>query len=68
MLTQPRRSSMPILRSSSAPRRSMPQGIVDPIPELAALALKAGASFHTDACMGGFVLPFMEQLGMDVPP
>ena len=46
----------------------MPQGIVDPIPELAALALKAGASFHTDACMGGFVLPFMEQLGMDVPP
>jgi sphinganine-1-phosphate aldolase len=26
------------------------------------------ANFHTDACMGGFVLPFMEQLGMDVAP
>ena len=50
----------------SAPQ--YPQGIVDPIPELAALALEAGASFHTDACMGGFVLPFMEQLGTDVPP
>ena len=50
----------------SAPQ--YPQGVVDPIPELAALAASVGASFHTDACMGGFVLPFMEQLGMDVPP
>ncbi len=50
----------------SAPQ--YPQGIIDPIPELAALALSVGASFHTDACMGGFVLPFMEQLGMDVAP
>ena len=50
----------------SAPQ--YPQGVVDPIPELAALAESVGASFHTDACMGGFVLPFMEQLGMEVPP
>ncbi len=50
----------------SAPQ--YPQGVIDPIPELAALALEVGASFHTDACMGGFVLPFMEQLGMEVPP
>ena len=55
-----------VLVVGSAPQ--YPQGVVDPIPDLAALAQSVGASFHTDACMGGFVLPFMEQLGMDVPP
>lgn len=55
-----------VLVVGSAPQ--YPQGVVDPIPELAALAQSVGASFHTDACMGGFVLPFMEQLGYDVPP
>jgi sphinganine-1-phosphate aldolase len=50
----------------SAPQ--YPQGVVDPIPELAALAASVGASFHTDACMGGFVLPFLEALGEPVPP
>ena len=50
----------------SAPQ--YPQGVIDPIPELASIAAEAGASFHTDACMGGFVLPFMEMLGHDVPP
>jgi glutamate/tyrosine decarboxylase-like PLP-dependent enzyme len=55
-----------VLVVGSAPQ--YPQGVIDPIPELAALAQSIGASFHTDACMGGFVLPFMEQLGMDVPP
>jgi glutamate/tyrosine decarboxylase-like PLP-dependent enzyme len=55
-----------VLVVGSAPQ--YPQGVVDPIPELAALAAEAGASFHTDACMGGFFLPFMEELGHDVPP
>lgn len=55
-----------VLVAGSAPQ--YPQGVIDPIPELAALATSVGASFHTDACMGGFVLPFMERLGMDVPP
>ena len=55
-----------VLVVGSAPQ--YPQGVVDPIPELAALAQSVGASFHTDACMGGFVLPVMEQLGYDVPP
>ena len=58
--------SSTVLVVGSAPQ--YPQGVVDPIPGLAALAQSVGASFHTDACMGGFVLPFMEQLGMDVPP
>ncbi len=55
-----------VLVVGSAPQ--YPQGVVDPIPDLAQLAASVGASFHTDACMGGFVLPFMEMLGHDVPP
>ena len=54
-----------VLVVGSAPQ--YPQGVVDPIPELAALAAEAGANFHTDACMGGFVLPFMEMLGYELP-
>jgi sphinganine-1-phosphate aldolase len=55
-----------VLVAGSAPQ--YPQGVIDPIPELAALAADVGASFHTDACMGGFVLPFMELNGEDVAP
>ena len=55
-----------VLVVGSAPQ--YPQGVIDPIPELAALAASVGANFHTDACMGGFLLPFMEQLGMEVAP
>ncbi|MCU1426259.1 MAG: putative sphingosine-phosphate lyase [Actinomycetia bacterium] len=55
-----------VLVVGSAPQ--YPQGVIDPIPELAALATSVGANFHTDACMGGFVLPFMEMLGYPVAP
>lgn len=50
----------------SAP--NYPHGMVDPIPELADLAGRRGAAFHTDSCVGGFLLPFMERAGYDVPP
>jgi sphinganine-1-phosphate aldolase len=50
----------------SAPQ--YPQGVIDPIPEIAELAASVGASMHVDACMGGFVLPFMEMNGDPVPP
>lgn len=55
-----------VLVVGSAPQ--YPQGVIDPIPELAAVATSVGANFHTDACMGGFVLPFLEQLGEPVAP
>ncbi|MEZ5219240.1 MAG: aminotransferase class V-fold PLP-dependent enzyme [Ilumatobacteraceae bacterium] len=55
-----------VLVVGSAPQ--FPQGVVDPIPEIAALASTVGANCHVDACMGGFVLPFVERLGHDVPP
>ena len=49
----------------SAP--SFPHGIVDPIEELSELAKQRGIGFHTDACLGGFVLPWARKLGYDVP-
>ncbi len=55
-----------VLVVGSAPQ--YPQGVVDPIPEIAALAASADANCHVDACMGGFVLPFVEMLGREVPP
>ncbi|HZB71653.1 MAG TPA: aminotransferase class V-fold PLP-dependent enzyme [Acidimicrobiales bacterium] len=50
-----------VLVVASAP--SYPQGVIDPVPELAALAAERGLLCHVDACMGGFVLPFLERLG-----
>ncbi len=55
-----------VLVVGSAPQ--YPQGVVDPIPAIAALAKEVGANCHVDACMGGFVLPFAELLGRHVPP
>ena len=55
-----------VLVVGSAPQ--YPQGVVDDIPAIAALAAEAGANCHVDGCMGGFVLPFAERLGRDVPP
>jgi glutamate/tyrosine decarboxylase-like PLP-dependent enzyme len=50
----------------SAP--GFPHGVIDPIEELSELAQKRGIGFHTDACLGGFVLPWAEKLGYDIPP
>lgn len=53
-----------VLVVGSAP--TYPHGVIDPIPEIAALAATVGANCHVDACMGGFVLPFAELLGREV--
>ncbi|MGQ9571797.1 MAG: aminotransferase class V-fold PLP-dependent enzyme [Dehalococcoidia bacterium] len=45
-----------------------PYGVIDPIPELAALAEERGICCHVDACLGGFILPFVRRLGYPVPP
>ena len=50
----------------SAP--AYPHGVVDPIPELAALAQERSALCHVDACLGGFLLPWSEKLGRYAPP
>ena len=41
---------------------------MDPVAELAELAAAQGVGCHVDACIGAFVLPFLERLGHDVPP
>ncbi|MEO6317820.1 MAG: aminotransferase class V-fold PLP-dependent enzyme [Acidimicrobiales bacterium] len=50
----------------SAP--SYPFGVMDPIPDLAALASSRDVLCHVDACLGGWLLPFWERLGEPVPP
>jgi glutamate/tyrosine decarboxylase-like PLP-dependent enzyme len=55
-----------IVLVGSAP--SFPHGIIDPIAEMSTLALERGIGFHTDACLGGFLLPWAAELGYDVPP
>jgi glutamate/tyrosine decarboxylase-like PLP-dependent enzyme len=45
-----------------------PYGTIDPIAELGRLALERGIGLHVDACLGGFILPFGEELGYDIPP
>ncbi|MGB7872836.1 MAG: aminotransferase class V-fold PLP-dependent enzyme [Anaerolineales bacterium] len=50
----------------SAP--AFPHGMIDPIETLSELARERGIGFHTDACLGGFVLPWAEKLGYTVPP
>jgi glutamate/tyrosine decarboxylase-like PLP-dependent enzyme len=50
----------------SAP--SFPHGVIDPIAELSELAREHAIGFHTDACLGGFILPWARKLGYAVPP
>ena len=55
-----------VLVVGSAP--SYPQGVIDPVPELGALALERGILCHVDACLGGFLLPFLVTLGHVTKP
>jgi sphinganine-1-phosphate aldolase len=43
-------------------------GTIDPIAELGELALDRGVGLHVDGCLGGYLLPFGEQLGYPIPP
>ncbi len=48
----------------SAP--NFPHGVVDPIGELGALAQSRGIRCHVDACVGGFLIPFLRDIGQNV--
>ena len=54
-----------ILLVGSAPQYC--HGVVDPIEALSELALEKDLPLHVDACFGGFMLPWMEKLGRDIP-
>jgi sphinganine-1-phosphate aldolase len=55
-----------VLIVGSAP--AYPQGVIDPIGEIAQTAERAGINCHIDACMGGMTLPMLERLGYPIPP
>ena len=51
-----------VLVVASAPQ--YPQGVIDPVADVAALAVERDVNCHVDACMGGFTLPFLERAGL----
>lgn len=55
-----------VLVVGSAPQ--YPQGVVDPIADIAALAAERDINCHVDACMGGVTLTYLARLGHDIPP
>ena len=54
-----------VLLAASAP--SFPFGVTDRVDELADIAKESNLWLHVDACHGGFVLPFAQQLGYAIP-
>jgi sphinganine-1-phosphate aldolase len=45
-----------------------PHGLIDDIPALGRIAQEHRIGLHVDGCLGGFILPWGERLGYDVPP
>src|SRR5690606_23708360 len=43
-------------------------GTIDPIPALSDLAVERGVGLHVDGCLGGFILPFGQELGYEQIP
>jgi len=54
-----------VLVVASAP--SYAHGVMDPVPAVAAVAAERGIRCHVDACIGGWVLPYLRLDGVDVP-
>ena len=54
-----------ILIIGSAPQ--YPQGVIDPIVELAEIAASRNINMHVYACMGGVTLHYLEKAGEDIP-
>ena len=44
-----------------------PHGIIDPIEAMGEIAQRHGIPLHVDACVGGFILPFMAMNGIALP-
>ncbi|MGL4174931.1 MAG: pyridoxal phosphate-dependent decarboxylase family protein, partial [Dermatophilaceae bacterium] len=54
-----------VLIAASAP--SYPQGVVDPVEEIAAVAAERDIWMHVDACVGGFLLAFLRDVDPATP-
>lgn len=55
-----------VLVVASAP--SYAHGVVDPVAEIASDAAARGIPCHVDACVGGWLLPWLAEAGAPVPP
>lgn len=54
-----------IMIVGSAP--CFPFGLIDPIEALSAVAVRRGLWLHVDACVGGFLAPFVRMNGVELP-
>ncbi len=45
-----------------------PYGVIDPIDALGDLAQRRGLWLHVDACIGGYLAPFVRDIGYPIPP
>lgn len=45
-----------------------PHGLIDPLERISHLAVQHQLPMHVDGCYGGFLLPWLERLGYDIPP
>jgi glutamate/tyrosine decarboxylase-like PLP-dependent enzyme len=70
------RADVPAIAAEIGPRTvavvgsagTYPHGVIDPLEELSELALKHDVGLHVDGCLGGFILPWAERLGHELPP
>ncbi len=44
-----------------------PYGLYDPLEQISELAVEHGLWMHVDACIGGYLAPFVEKLGHKLP-
>lgn len=58
--------SQTVMLAASAPQYA--HGSIDPIAEVGRLAIRKKLPFHVDACFGGFILPWLEKVGVPLPP
>ncbi|KAF8460274.1 pyridoxal phosphate-dependent transferase [Kalaharituber pfeilii] len=55
-----------VLIVGSAP--NFPHGIIDDISALSKIALRRRVPLHVDACLGSFIVPFLEKAGLTTEP
>ncbi len=55
-----------IMMVGSAP--NFPYGLIDPIEDLGRVAEEKNCWLHVDACVGGYIAPFVRMNGGDIPP
>ena len=54
-----------IMLVGSAP--NFPYGMIDPIAALGEIATRRGLWLHVDACVGGYLAPFVRMIGRPIP-